>query len=705
MLLLGEQLITDEIAAVSELVKNSYDADAEYVVVTLHKPSNREEGRIEVWDNGNGMTLETVLSSWLELGTLSKARDADRKPRFSEDKKRVILGEKGLGRLAVHKLGYVTELVTRRKKENVEVKLTIDWTAFEKEGFLDEIPIKWEVRDPTVFIEDPKDKSKKEKMSSKGTRLTITKLRREWTEPMIKDVQEEVLALKSPFVKFSDFDVEFEVEDKIAPTIDIPDMSSLIKSSTYTFKGAINDKGQLNYTYTFTRPDLPELARNVSKTVDMRSQQMFTENRWPCCGAFSIQLYSWDGHTEDVKAVFGESSVYRKMIRPNSGVKVFRDGFRVYPYGNYNNDWLRMDARRVEQSFELRLSRNQVIAAVDISSKTNPLLIDKTDREGLIDNQAYQDFVGLIIGAISECENQRFQDRRKMKKALGRGRAEDYDKLVFTRNLASISKLVAEQKSISAEFRLRLSTLIDEARSSLENILKEKEQPLLVAASIGISYLIPTHEVKRNIDEAIKLLGRIRKDCPIESSKTLETLADNLRQARTTVNGLANLSIKSDIEPFPLRRAAESALSIMSEKLKRNQILFEICGEPKLKGLGKENLITMVLLNFLDNSFYWLQRKKPEDRKIRIIVDKYLGKPSIIMSDSGPGFQDPDINIVTLPFFTRKPDGMGLGLYIADRIAKMNGGNLFLLSADEYDNLLSGATIGISLQSTEAKSE
>jgi two-component sensor histidine kinase len=75
MLLLGEQLITDEIAAVSELVKNSYDADAEEVRVTLHDPSNIEAGYIEVWDNGNGMSIETVLSSWLELGTLSKARE------------------------------------------------------------------------------------------------------------------------------------------------------------------------------------------------------------------------------------------------------------------------------------------------------------------------------------------------------------------------------------------------------------------------------------------------------------------------------------------------------------------------------------------------------------------------------------------------------------------------------------------------------
>jgi signal transduction histidine kinase len=703
MLLLGEQLITDEIAAVSELVKNSFDADAENVMVTLYRPSNKETGKIEVWDNGNGMTLETVLSSWLELGTLSKARDADRTPRYSEIKKRIFLGEKGLGRLAVHKLGYVTDLVTRRMNENLEIKLTIDWTLFEKEGFLDEVPVKWEVREPIVFTHDPTDGSKKEKSSSKGTCITITKLRRDWTEPMMKDVQEKVLALKSPFMEFSDFDISFVIDDDKAPLISIPDMSKLVKTGTYTFKGVVDREGKLRYCYRFSRPDLPQLTRDVEKTVDIKTQQMYIDRRKPTCGEFSIKLYSWDAFSEDLKAVFGEQSIYREMIRPNSGVKVFRDGFRVYPYGNYNNDWLRMDARRVEQSFELRLSRNQVIAAVEISSKTNPQLIDKTDREGLIDNQAYQDFVGLVLGAISVCEQERFDDRRKMKKALGRTRAEDYDKLIFTRNLAALSKLVAEQTSIKGEFKLQLNKLIDEARASLESILQEKEQPLLVAASIGISYLIPTHEVKRNIDESLKLVGRIKKSASEDNLIKLQALTDNLREASKAINGLADLSVRSDVEPFPLKRVAESSLAIMNEKLRRSGIVCQIVGPDDLKGLAKENLVSMVLLNFLDNSFYWLQRVRLEERQIKIIVCEYLGKPSIIVSDSGPGFQDPDINIVTLPFFTRKPDGMGLGLYIADRIAKMNGGSLFLLNTQDYEGLLSGASIGISLQNVEKK--
>jgi signal transduction histidine kinase len=690
MLLLGEQLITDEVAAVSELVKNSYDADAEEVKVTLYNPSNASEGRIEVWDNGNGMSLETVLTSWLELGTVSKMRGPDRKPRFSETKKRIYLGEKGLGRLAVHKLGYVTTLVTRAIGEDVETRLTIDWTLFEQEGFLEQVPVKWEVTEPNVFKDSPK-----------GTCITVTKLRREWTPLMMKQVQENILALKSPFAEFSDFEIAVKVEDNNAPEVKIPDMINLVKRATYTFTGTVDELGCLKYHYKFTRPDLPDLFREESKTRSIKTQQMFLDHREPVCGAFSVKIYSWDASPEDQKAVFGDTSINREMIRPNSGVKVFRDGFRVYPYGNRDNDWLSMDARRIAQSFETRLSRGQVIGAVEISSKSNPQLLDKTDREGLIDNQAYVDFVDLIVGAISVCEVERFADRRKLKKVLGRGRPEDFDKMVYTRNLAALSKMVSEQTKLTGEAKLAFNNLIEQARNSLDNILTEKEQPLLVAASFGITYLMPTHEIKRNIDEALKILGRIRKAGVYDAEK-MNTAISSLRQAGSITNGLADLSMKSQEEVFPLRRAAEDALALMKDRFDRNSIKYCIEGLDTIEAKARENLITMLLLNFLDNSFYWILRKKPEERQLKIIIGEYVNRPTIIVSDSGPGFED-DINVVTLPFFTRKPDGIGLGLYIADRIAKMNGGHLTLLDRDDYPGLLSGGNIAICLQNPKGE--
>lgn len=330
MLLLGEQLITDEVAAVSELVKNSYDADASKVSVKLSNVSNPTIGYIVVRDNGHGMTREKLLSSWLELGTLSKARGSDLKPRFTESGKRQCLGEKGLGRLAVHKLGLVTELVTRRVGTEVETRLTIDWSLFDNtEAFLEDIPIEWEVTKPTVFSGK----------NVNGTQITIRKLQRSWNSKMIEQVQRSLAALKSPFVDLSSFDIHIDIDDPEAPEVTIPDIAEIVKKATYQFTAKVDEKGVIDFTYHFERPDLPDFSRTKRFKKDIRDPKMFSGDRLPSCGPFSIRLYCWDLSPKDLRVVFGDTGTYKELVRPNTGVKVFRDGFRVLPYGNADNDW------------------------------------------------------------------------------------------------------------------------------------------------------------------------------------------------------------------------------------------------------------------------------------------------------------------------------------------------------------------------------
>ena len=686
MLLLGEQLITDENAAISELVKNSYDADATKVVVTLCNVSEPESGYIMVRDNGHGMTHEKVLSSWLELGTPSKARESNLRPRFSETKHRVYLGEKGLGRLAVHKLGNLTELVTRRLGTNLETKLTLDWTAFEKsEGFLEEIPIEWETTEPSVFTDS---------IFKNGTQIVIRKLRRRWSGEMIRRVQSSLFAMKSPFSSISDFEINIEIKDKEAPEISPPDMTELINRATYSFTGKIDNDGQITYRYKFERPDFGELDRKIEKTKDICDSEHFANERKPTCGSFSLRLYAWDLSPQDIKAVFGDTAIYREMIKPNTGVKVFRDEFRVLPYGNTDNDWLSMDIERVRR-FELRLSRNQVIGAIEVSSETNPRLLDKTDREGLIDNDEFRDFRSLVKSAIAEFEAERYRDRRHLKQVTGRTRDEMMDRTVFTKNMAFLSNTIMNQPQIDAETKLQVTKAMSEAHEALNSILAEREQPLLVAASIGLTYMMPTHEVRRELHEAMKILRKMRdsKEMGFDQANSVITL---LKQADSTVGGIGRLMQRTtEDEVFELEKSAREAFELMQFRLKRNDIAYKLDVRNSRKVSGSDRLITILLLNFLDNSIYWLLRKKPEERKIKVIIDSYDDGSLLMVSDSGLGFGDDDINTVTLPFFTRKPNGMGLGLYIGDRIAKMHGGRLKLFSPNDLPDLLPGGNIAI----------
>ncbi len=195
---------------------------------------------------------------------------------------------------------------------------------------------------------------------------------------MIESIQRNILALKSPFKDLSDFDIQMKIEDEVSPPVSIPDWNEIINKATYTFTGEINRSGKMKYHYRFKRPDLPDLNQSSNKEFDIRDPEEFSGDREPVCGPFDLRFYSWDLSVQDQRAVFGDMSTYKVMIRPNSGVKVFRDGFRVLPYGNPDNDWLSMDLERVRR-FELHLSRNQIIGAIEISSVTNPNLLDKTD--------------------------------------------------------------------------------------------------------------------------------------------------------------------------------------------------------------------------------------------------------------------------------------------------------------------------------------
>jgi signal transduction histidine kinase len=169
-----------------------------------------------------------------------------------------------------------------------------------------------------------------------------------------------------------------------------------------------------------------------------------------------------------------------------------------------------------------------------------------------------------------------------------------------------------------------------------------------------------------------------------------------LKQADSTVGGIGRLMQRtSEDEVFELERPAKEAIELLQFRLKRNEIDCKLDVRSTVKAKGSDRLITILLLNFLDNSIYWLLRKKPEEREIKIIIDSYDEGSILLVSDSGQGFGDDDINTVTLPFFTRKSNGMGLGLYIGDRIARMHGGRLKLLSANDLPGLLSGGNIAV----------
>ena len=150
MLLLGDELIRDQGIAVFELVKNAYDADASRCTIQLIDVSETADGaRVIVEDNGCGMDLHTIRHVWLEPATPNRKKQRQisaRTPKYN----RLPLGEKGVGRFAVHKLGKAVQIVTRMAGKK-EIVIDIDWRDFKESAYLEDVPIKVQVREPEVF--------------------------------------------------------------------------------------------------------------------------------------------------------------------------------------------------------------------------------------------------------------------------------------------------------------------------------------------------------------------------------------------------------------------------------------------------------------------------------------------------------------------------------------------------------------------------
>ncbi len=370
-------------------------------------------------------------------------------------------------------------------------------------------------------------------------------------------------------------------------------------------------------------------------------------------------------------------------------MKVLRDNFRVFPYGNEDNDWLGMDQKRISQ-FHFNVSRNQIMGFVEISSTDNPELVDKSDREGLIDNTAFSDFKFLILSVLVTFQAERNVDREKTKQ----NKRLDPRLNRIANQLKRINKTLNKHK-VSKEGRQEIIKLVDGTRKIFEKTLEDVETPLLGAASIGLTYLVPTHELKRNVREAVKILKKSLKEdgknFVSDARKTLE----QLDEATKIIRGLIRVQEKSTVsEKINIKIPIDNSVSMMERKLTRNKIHVKIEDRLNTKIDADRQSLIIMLLNMIDNSIYWITKTKKENRQLKFVIDELDKKKAIIVSDSGPGFED-DLEVLINPFHTRKVDGLGLGLFICSRIAEKHGYELKIISNEDLPGLLEGANMAI----------
>jgi signal transduction histidine kinase len=653
LLLLGDQLIRDPGIAVFELVKNAFDADSPTATVTLLNIGDQAHASIVVEDSGSGMDLDTVSTVWLEPGTDFRAAQKEKgktTPKFH----RTPIGEKGVGRFAAHKLGSRVRMISR-KAHRPEVFVDIDWKALEKKRYLQDVTISVVERTPLHFTGN-----------KTGTRIEVTDLRERWTRGMVRDLSRAVNAISSPFGGPSDFKPVLDVpghEDWLEGLLDIEDV---LKYALFSAT-CVLEEDRLTYSYSFTPfKGMDQVkGRSVRRKVKLTTPEGDPiDLKKHHVGRVGFQLFVFDqdasvlrlGDIQDKKGL-------KEFLNQTGGVRVYRGGIRVYDYGERGNDWLQLGGRRVNVPTK-RLSNNLIVGAValDVRRSLNLRLgrglIEKTNREGFVENADFEAFRGAIVCAIQNIEAERNFDKRRIRNAYRSSKLRE----PVLEDLTELREIV-EQKKLTDELGPYLNRI--------ENDFTAIRNTLLTSASAGLSLSVVIHEVEKGV---AALVDAVKKE---KATHRVTSLAKHLADL---VEGYGALVRRSGVSAERVTSLISSALFNLELRLKAHRISV-------VRGGAKEGfsvrcsrrLIISTIMNLIDNAIWWLDNKWGEQsskKKLFIApVSSLRGHPAIIVADNGPGFLDPP-ELLVEPFISRKPDGMGLGLHIASEVMKAQGGEL-----------------------------
>jgi len=672
--LLGDQLIGSDHLAIFELVKNAYDADASFVNVTLRDVDSGDPS-ITIVDDGDGMSLDTIRNIWLEPASPHRETQrlhGIRTPKFH----RLPLGEKGVGRFAVHKLGRTITLTTRPRGSPLEHKLTINWDELIKLRYLDETSVKIETRQAKYFVPALERKTH-------GTRIQLKALRkRTWTRGDVRNLYRSITAISSPFETSEAFSATLEVPDHPEWLEQLPDVEALVELAPWRFDFSFD--GSLDWTYKFRSPITKRLkGRTDGKQGDAllleppkgsKGKVVADDKMLKGIGPFSGRLVAYD-RDRKVLALLPQNSLVKDFLDQQGGVRVYRDGVRVYNYGEPGDDWLQLDIRRVNRPAQ-RLSRNIVIGAINLSLETSQNLREKTNREGFDQNEAFERFRTLVTAIIHKFEVERSLDKERLKQLVDSS-ADEVSIPVETpiRQLREAISHTTEAK--------RLMPLVDRVDKEYQDM----RDLLLRAGLTGLNLAVIVHEVERGVRSLYESVRR---------RASIAVLEQQSRSLMGVVESVAGLLRQKGRGKVDIKTLVQDAAGINDRRFKRHHVAatYDLPGDEDEPFIvrGASALLLNVLLNLVDNAIYWLRVRWPDGdsaskatRRLYLgVTDDLPGGRGLVIADNGPGFQD-EPDVLTRPFFTRRPDGMGLGLYYASLAMSLSGGTLLFPDRNDLD--------------------
>jgi signal transduction histidine kinase len=503
-------------------------------------------------------------------------------------------------------------------------------------------------------------------------------------------------SLTSPFQTVSDFEVGLSVPGREKDYHDVLEATDVVNNALWKYEFEITEDGKFSYEYTFTPPSLypllskenkndrnielelhpPTKEEKLSRNDSNRDDKLLTPNDLTDIGSIKGCFYVFSRDREILNALGAYQSI-TNYLDENVGIRVYRDGIRVFNYGEQNDDWLGLNAKRVNNPGK-RVAVNLVIGNVELNLEDSRGLEEKTNREGFDENATFIRFRLIVFSLMEHFHVLHLKQRMGLKEAKdGLKKNTKMPMQRFQQNVDELRDGLTKYK-LDKEFGGQLNRIETD-------YLQMREVTL--SSVTGVNLAVIFHEVERGI---------IQLNSDIQRNVEYSILKDRSNHLAKLLEGFAPLLKKNGKNKFHAKTFIETAIDFSQHRFKYHGIVVSspiMTGETEdFKIVGPSNLLLAAINNLIDNAIHWTGLKAEKESgsdykpgiKITTLVDFFKEGPAVVVLDNGSGFElTPDEAVQ--PFITTRPGGMGVGLYYADQVMESIGGKLILTNAAELD--------------------
>lgn len=652
---------------------------------------------ITIEDKGDGMSMSDLEDVYLTIGTRYRRKQREENSVGT----RPILGEKGLGRLSVMRLGDRLRVETTKEGEKQYHVLEIDWTEFshDSDSLLETISI------------TPKQGKVKPDAKIKGTVILISDLKSSWTQAKLEEINKSQLSrFIDPFAKKNREFIQlwFNNEPIVSEGLDkkLFQYAHAVASAKLEFeKGTPVFHGELDYRSYNRKTTFSLSGTHLASVLGTASYKELLQS----LGPFSVQLYWFNRQLlRESEGVLDAPYIKHLVDTWGGGLMVYRDGFRVNPYGGPGDDWLSLDPMALA-SGGYKLNRKQIVGKVDISSEANPLLLDQTNREGLRSNPQKDALVTLLrylfkdelrdfLDEVKKIEEQNIAalSLNEIEKRIETGQKQV--KAAVEDLKRKYPQIKAEKETLSTiEEVLEESALLFARAKASADVLNSRLKTTIELAGLGLMVDVIGHELNRSTKHALDTINTLSgRDLPAGLKEHMDTLRLQLKTLQTRLKVIDPLGPSGRQQKVltDLRELVNDVIRSHQGQFKRHKTKVEIIDrhpnqEWKIRIVP--GMVVQILENLIANSIYWIKQEQNVHRlaagNITIVLNRK--EETITFSDNGPGIPREKKENVFRPFYSTKPpgDGKGLGLYISREMARYHNASLTLLDTGNTDNL------------------